>query len=387
IVLIVLSVGAGIKALILEQISSFTAETIYVEIQVPSSRATQTQKDANTTSNIGMGVMITTLKLKDRNDVLKLPNIKEAYAILTAQEKFTYQSNEKTALIFAVEEPYARVEKLNIEHGRFYTAQEDRALKNVVVLGSELKNKLFGQSDAVGQNIKIRNQSFSVIGVAAPIGTKFFLNMDEIAYLPVQTAQKKLMGINHIMGVFFSMVDKNYIDSTISQIERIIRKNHGIKDPEKDDFVVRTMEQSMDIVNTVTGGISILLVAIAAVSLVVGGVGIMNVMYVSVTERTGEIGLKKAVGAKPYAIRLQFIQEAVLISGLGGVLGIFLGIAVAWLVSFVAINFFSFNWPFVVGAQMILFSFSVPVMVGIAFGYAPAQKAAELNPIDALRSS
>ncbi|MBD3331198.1 FtsX-like permease family protein [Candidatus Peregrinibacteria bacterium] len=386
IVIIVLSVGAGIKTLILDQITSLTPELLYVEIRVPSS-GTRFEKESHTAQSLGAGVQITTMKIKDVEDVLKLQNIESGYGMAIGQSKFTHGSNEETAMIFAVGSEYKDVEGLKFSNGGFFTDREDKALEQVIVIGSTVKERLFGQnSNPIGQKVKVNKQSFEVIGVVEEMGTRYFLNMDEIVYIPIQTAQKKVLGINYIQAMALKMKDKNYMEVTVEQIEKLLRKNHNIKDPEKDDFVVRTLDDSMEIIDTVTNGISILLFLLAAISLVVGGVGIMNVMYVSVTERTHEIGLKKAVGAAPAAIKFQFIFEAVLISLLGGILGVLLGAGISWLVSFIA-NLVNFEWPFVISSFMIIFALSISVILGITFGYAPAQKAASLNPIDALKSA
>ncbi len=383
IVIVMLSVGQGVKSLILVELTSITPETLYVEIRVPST-GTAAQKDQNTAGALGAGVQVTTLTLDDVEEILDHPNIENGYGMTIHQEKMTAAANEKTVMIFAVESAYEDVESLRLAEGRFYSDQDDRSLKKVIVLGSEVKKILFGESNAIGEKVKIGNLSFEVVGVAEEIGTQFFLNMDETVYMPIRTAQKQLIGVDYIQAISLKMFNKELIGKTINDIEKMLRQNHDIKDPEDDDFVVRTMEESMEIVDTVTGGISILLFAIAAISLVVGGVGIMNVMYVAVTERTSEIGLKKAIGARPFAIKFQFMAESIVISIIGGSIGVALGVGISWLVSFVA-GKFEFEWPLVITLDMLVFAFVISAGLGIVFGYAPANKASKLNPIDALR--
>jgi putative ABC transport system permease protein len=381
IVVIVLSVGEGIKSLIFQQVSNITSESLAIETQVPS-KGNSIQKAQNS----AIGIEITTLSLDDFEDISRLPNFANGFPMLTGQGKFVHRNTTKTTIFFAVGHQYADSEKLKIAKGRFFTQEEDASLARVVVLGSELKNILFGNEQAIGKRITVNQQQYQVVGIAEEMGLKFFLNVDEMAYFPVRTAQKKILGIDHLSTISIKMKNKNFLDSTISQIENILRKNHNIKDSEKDDFVIRTADEAMDIIGTITTGVSLLLFALASISLIVGGVGIMNVMYVSVTERTNEIGLKKAIGASPFAIRIQFIIEAVFLSVSGGIIGIIMGTIISKLVSVVA-QLFAFDWPFLLPMNALLLSFGISFLIGVLFGYAPAKKAAQMNPIDALRKS
>ena len=385
IVIIVLSVGSGIEQLILNQISSITSEVLFTEVKFPSDRGTPTQQDQRTAEAITSGTQITTMTLKDSEDIRNLTNIKNTYALSFDQFRVTYQNKEKATFSYTTEASYIQMEDLPLERGRFFTEQEDKNLTQVVVLGSQIKQDLFGSSDPIGKNIKIDKKNFRVIGYAKSIGTQFFIDMDNVVYLPVRTVQKKLKGIDYVQAIASKMENPQLIDRTVSQIERIMRKNHDIRDPGKDDFIVRTPDEAMEIIGTVTIGISALLLAIASISLVVGGVGIMNTMYVAVSERTQEIGLKKALGATPQAIRNQFIFEALMTTLAGGIFGMISGVFVSWLVSFIA-GILGFDWPFVIQPAGILLAVSISVIIGLIFGYAPAKKAARLNPIDALRS-
>jgi putative ABC transport system permease protein len=383
IVVIVLSVGSGVRALILDQLSNITPESLWIEVQIPS-KGTQGEKDTKSGQSRVGGIEITTLKRKDTEDLKTLRNVENGFSVVTGQEKFTYKSKEKRALFWGVSHEYQKMEKLKIGRGRFFTDKEDRSLARVVVLGSDVKKALFPSQDPIGEKIKIRGQSYIVIGTAEPIGIKFFMNMDEMVYIPIQTAQKKILGQDHILAISLKMKNKEYLESTVSQIERRLRKNHNIQDPVKDDFVVRTMDESMEIVDTVTSAISILLFSIACISLLVGGIGIMNIMYVSVSDRTQEIGLKKAIGASPSSIQFQFLVESVAICIVGGILGVGLGIGISWLVSFGA-QYMDFQWPFILPYSSLFLAFFISFGIGILFGYAPAKKAARLHPIDALR--
>ncbi len=383
IVIIVLSVGAGIRALILNQLESITPEKLFVEVQVPI-KATRTEKNFATAQSIAQGVQITTMKIRDMEQIEKLPNIIGSYGMTIAQEKFSYMNNEKIAMIFGTSPEYFEVENIKIAEGRFFTKEEDDSLAQVAVIGSEVKKDLYGNRPAVNKTIKVNNQSYRVVGVLQEIGAMWFMAVDDMIYIPVKTTQKKILGIEHLLMMGFEMQDPGKMNETIFQMEKILRKNHNIRDPANDDFAIRTQDEAMDIIDTVTGAITWLLLALALISLVVGGVGIMNVMYVSVTERTNEIGLKKAIGARPFAIKTEFLAESAIISAFGGLLGILFGIGISWLVSFVA-NSLDFEWPLVVQSWMIIIAFTIPVLTGIVFGYAPAEKAARLNPIEALR--
>jgi putative ABC transport system permease protein len=384
IIIIVLSVGSGIEALILNQLSSITPETVYVEVQVPST-AKGLGKDTQTSQSIGMGVQVKTMKNKDIEDISKLSNVEFAYGMLISQSNLQYASKEKTALIWGTGSYHAQTEGLTFSEGRFFNEKENSSSSKVIVIGATIKEKLFGSASAYGKTVKLKNQNYRVLGVVATQGTQFFLNLDEIVYIPVNTVQKHIMGIDYLQAISIKLKNKELISGTISQIKKVMRTNHDIKDPEKDDFAVRTLEESMEIVSTVTRGISILLFCLAFISIVVGGVGIMNVMYVAVTERTKEIGLKKAIGAKPIYIKLQFLSEAVVICLLGALMGILLGIFITWLISAIA-SLFNFEWPFIITLSPLLLAIFVSLFTGIVFGYAPANQASKLDPIKALRS-
>lgn len=384
IVIIVLSVGAGVRGLILTQLGGITADSIWVEVQVPS-KGTQSEKDAQSGQARVRGVQITTMTVDDMEDLLKIRNIENGFAMTAGQEKFTYKSEEKRTIFWGVSDQYPITEDLEITDGRFFTSTEDQSLAKVAVLGPDIAETLFGTQSPIDKKIRVKGQNFTVVGVTEKVGIQYFMNMDEMVFIPIRTAQKKILGQNHIDAIALKMEEKNLIEPTIKQIERKMRKNHGIKDPEKDDFVVRTMDEAMEIIDTVTDAISLLLFSIACISLIVGGVGIMNVMYVSVIDRTQEIGLKKAIGAKPYDIRFQFLAESIFICIIGGIMGIALGTAISYAVSIIA-GYLDFDWPFILPTSAIVLAFSISAGIGMLFGYAPAKKASGLNPIDALKS-
>jgi putative ABC transport system permease protein len=276
------------------------------------------------------------------------------------------------------------IDKVTIQSGRFFTKDEEDSLANVAVLGSSAKEKLFGDSDAVERIIYIRGKPFRVIGSLASRGSAFFLDMDNVIILPTKTMQKKLLGIDYVSSLSVEMKDAAKADSTKADLQEIIRENHNITDPTKDDFEISTMAEAAATIGNVANGITLLLVALVCISLVVGGVGIMNIMYVSVAERTFEIGLRKSLGAKSKDVLWQFLIEALLITIGGGIFGVICGIVIAFLIYLVATGS-GFKWAFIIPISSVILAVGFSAAIGLLFGLYPAKKAASLNPIDALR--
>ncbi len=378
-VIIVLSAGESIKDLVLGQLESFGSNVIQTEVKVPN---TGRNSSANATG-LAQGIQITTLKISDAEAIAKLPNIKEYYAAVFGQSTISYQSQNQTVNFMGTSAGFINIGTASVAKGRFYTSDEDNGLQKVVVLGSKVATKLFPTQNPIGQYVKFGHNDFQVIGVMASQGAGFGVDYDNFVYLPVQTAQKIVMGIDYLTFIVDEVVDPATQDQTAAQIESLIRERHNITNPVDDDFAVSTMAQARDLINSVFGGITLLLVAIAAISLIVGGIGIMNIMYVSVTERTFEIGLRKAIGAKPSQILWQFLWEAVAVTVFGGIIGIILGIIFTFLVSVVA-GALGFHWAFHLPINSVLIAFGFSTIIGVIFGYYPAQKAAKLNPVQAL---
>ena len=375
-VTIIISAGNSVESLIFKQIEGFGSGYIQTEVRVP--------KGSGGSSAMIQGEVISTLKEKDRQDFLDLENIDKAYGAVITQDIISWQGEIKKTMIYGVGADYIDIDTTEIEYGRFYTEDDDDSMARVIVLGSELKEDLFGPSDAIGQNVKINKTSFKVIGVAKERGAVFTLNFDEMAYIPVKTVQKSLMGINYLQAITAQMVDTSIEDETGHEMRMILRENHDIDDPDKDDFEVMSATEAKEMMATILGGMTILLVVLAGLSLIVGGVGIMNIMYATVAERTFEIGLRKAVGASPQDILQQFLIESIIVTFLGGVSGIILGIIVIYGVYFGA-NYYGMDWPLSISWVGILLAIVFSVIVGLIFGLYPARKAAKLNPITALR--
>ncbi len=379
-VILVFSAGEGLKGLLLSQMESYGTDFVEVEIKTPSTSKTSAE---NATSMV-MGVNVTTLTLDDADAILSHPNIKDAYSGIMGQAIMTRDEKSDIVQIWGASSSFIDIDSSEIEEGRFYTDEEDRSLARIVVLGSEAKKNFFGDKEAVGKNVKIGKHSFKVVGVLKEKGTVMFMNMDEWIYLPIRPLQKLVMGIDHVMFVMAKIDNMDISEQTAQELTLLMRDRHEITDPEKDDFAVTTMTEMMGIWDTIMGGVTLLLMAIVAVSLIVGGVGIMNIMFVSVTERINEIGLRKAVGANSSKILTQFLIEAMTLTFSGGVVGIILGLLISFLTS-VGAKSQGFDWPFVVQPFSVLIAVGVSVLIGLVFGLIPAKKAANMDPIEALR--
>jgi len=379
-VILVFSAGEGLKGLLLSQMESYGTDFVEVEIKTPSTSKTSAE---NATSMV-MGVNVTTLTLDDADAILSHPNIKDAYSGIMGQAIMTRDEKSDIVQIWGASSSFIDIDSSEIEEGRFYTDEEDRSLARIVVLGSEAKKNFFGDKEAVGKNVKIGKHSFKVVGVLKEKGTVMFMNMDEWIYLPIRPLQKLVMGIDHVMFVMAKIDNMDISEQTAQELTLLMRDRHEITDPEKDDFAVTTMTEMMGIWDTIMGGVTLLLMAIVAVSLIVGGVGIMNIMFVSVTERINEIGLRKAVGANSSKILTQFLIEAMTLTFSRGVVGIILGLFISFLTS-VGAKSQGFDWPFVVQPFSVLIAVGVSVLIGLVFGLIPAKKAANMDPIEALR--
>jgi putative ABC transport system permease protein len=380
-VILVLSAGAGFRSLINSQVAALGSNTLFVQTRVPPT----TKSRAASASGPGgafTGVVISSFKQRDLDDIKKLGNVTGAYGIVTGQAIASYRNNRKSVIYYGAGAERFTIDQNTLKEGRFYTTGEDAGGAQVVILGSSVASDLFGQDDPVGKLLRLGNLNFQVIGVYKPQGA--LSNNDDLIYMPLDTAQKKMLGIDYMSVGIVALFDINQGDATAEQIKNVLRQNHSITDPIKDDFTVQTQAQALDTFNTIFNGITFLLIAIAAISLVVGGVGIMNIMYVVVTERTSEIGLKKALGAKESDILNEFLVEAILVTVLGGIVGIALGSLLGFVVSIIAQSA-HLAWTFSVPIYAIIIAFGVSAVIGIGFGVLPARSAAKMDPIEALR--
>lgn len=377
-VILVLSAGAGFRALIDAQVATFGTNTLYVQTKVPTNNKNRSPRD-----EISSGIIITTLNQRDLDSIKRLPNVVDDYGMVMGQAAAGYRSNHKTAVYLGTSAVRFKIDQSTLKSGRFFTEAEDNSGAQVVILGNKIATDLFKQDEPIGKLIKIGSLNFSVIGVynsSSGLGG----GNDDYLFIPLNTAQKKMLGINYLIQAVVQIQDLKLSDLTATDISSAIRHNHGITDPVKDDFAVTTQAQIMDIFNTIFSSITILLIAIAAISLIVGGVGIMNIMYVVVTERTSEIGLRKALGAKKINILQEFLIESVLVTLLGGGIGILFGAFLSWLLTLIAVSS-GLAWTFVVPLYAIGIGFGVSAIIGVSFGVLPAINAARLDPIEALR--
>lgn len=380
-VILVLSLGAGVEKFVLEQVESFGTNIIEIEIKVPKTGKTSAQ---NIGGMVG-GAQITTFKLEDAEEASELSNIAGWYAGIMGQQIASYKTQNKQALIMGTTAEIENVdEQLVVEEGRFFSPDEDEDLKQVVVLGSDFKEDFFGGKKALGEIIKIKGQPFKVIGILEERGGTGFFNFDTLIYLPLQTLQKKLMGVDYIQFALYKLKDIDKLELTTLGLTDLMRSRHEIEDPDDDDFAVTSTAEAIEMIEQVFWAVNALLLAIASVSLIVGGVGVMNVMYVAVVERTFEIGLRKSLGAKNSDILKQFLFEGIFLTLSGGIIGIILGFMGAKGAGLL-VAYYGFPLDFPITSQIIFIGFGFATGVGIIFGLRPAYKASLLSPMEALR--
>jgi ABC-type antimicrobial peptide transport system permease subunit len=383
-VILVLSAGEGFRSLINSQLEAYGTNTLFIETRVPpSSKNRGAGAASNDSSRAGSAVAITTLKNRDLDSIERLPNIKGSYGMVVGQKVVSYKETAKSVLFYGASASRFDIDKGKLKSGRFYTQPEETGAAQVVILGNNLAQNLFADEDPLEKFIRVGDLNFQVIGVYEKRGG-LGGGEDDTLYMPLNTAQKKLLGIDYLLFGIVEIYDSNLGSATAEDIRTVLRQNHNIDDPFKDDFFVQTQADALNTFNTIFNGITILLIAIAAIALVVGGVGIMNIMYVVVTERTAEIGLKKALGANNGDILREFLVESVLVTLIGGVVGIIFGSFLGWVVSLVA-SASGLAWTFSVPLYAILIGVGVSAAIGISFGVLPARQASKLDPIAALQ--
>ncbi len=379
-VIVIMAVGAGAQSLILAQVASLGTNLIGV---LPG------KADNEGPPASAMGIVITTLTYDDVLALRKkknVPNIIEVVGYTKGIGTVSWDSHSYDTNLSGCTVGYMEVEGGELDRGRFFTEDEERSMARVAVLGSTVKNELFGPSEAVGQRIKIKKHTFEVIGVQKERGTVAFQDYDDQVFLPLKTMQKLIAGVNHLAMIRAKIDSEVNVEQAINDVALTLRDQHNIDDPtgDSDDFTVRSAAQALDMITTVTDALRYFLAAMAALSLIVGGIGIMNIMLVSVNERTREIGLRKAVGANNFNIMSQFLMEAVTVTIIGGIVGIIGGALISYIIS-VGANFLGYDWAFVVSFLSIILAVGVSMLIGLIFGLYPARKASKLEPIQALR--
>jgi putative ABC transport system permease protein len=276
------------------------------------------------------------------------------------------------------------VESTKVAEGRFFFAEEESNLSRVIVLGATRARELFPDRDPIGETVKLKDIPFRVVGVLAERGSTAFSNPDVLVFVPLVTAQKLLLGINYLNFARGKVDSPENVDRTVEDITTLLRDRHKIEDGEQSDFSVRNTAAALGILTNITNVLKYFLIAIASISLLVGGIGIMNSMLISVSQRVREIGLRKAVGARPHHVILQFLIESSFITLLGGFIGILFGILLSFIAALI-IPKLGYDWQFLVPLSSVLIGFFVSLIIGIVFGLYPAIKASRVSPMEALR--
>ncbi len=371
-VIALVSLGQGSQQSIQSRIQSLGSNLITVNSSSArqglvrsgaGSRATLTEDDAFL---ISTSPKVTTVK-----------NVSPEYS--GRSQVVTGNNNTNTTIIGAIP-IYATVHNVTIASGAFISERDQKNMTKVAVLGPTTVTDLFGENaDPIGQKIRIGSQSFTVIGVTTSKGSSGPNNQDDSIYVPLSTALKQLFGSKYLSSIALEAKDENSMNQAIDEVGYLLMESHKITDTTKIDFSIMSQSEILATATQITGTFTTLLSGVAAISLLVGGIGIMNIMLVTVTERTREIGLRKALGAKKKTIIIQFLIESVILTFAGGLLGIVLGILLAFLYSYFTSSIF------VVSSSSVLLAFLVSSVIGIVFGWYPAKRASSLQPIEALR--
>lgn len=367
-VIALVSIGNGVKQDIQNSISSLGSNLLMVMPGAPRTPGVRPSAGS-----------MKSLKVSDYEAISKLDGVKAASPMTSGSYVVIYQNKNWTTSVSGVSYNYLDVNNWSMKSGRFLSEKNVQNRERVAVVGKTVVKNLFGDEDPVGAEIRVKNIPFRIIGVLNSKGSGAMGNdQDDMVVIPYTTAMERVEGVDYLRMIYVVGKDENGIDRLQSDIENLLRVRHGIKDTNLDDFNIQNMNSIMETMEETTGTLTLFLGAVAAISLVVGGIGIMNIMLVSVTERTREIGVRKALGATYSVIVTQFLIEAVVISLMGGIIGIILGIGSSKLIGMAS------GMSTVISVPTIVMSFAFSMAIGLIFGIYPARKAAKLNPIDAL---
>jgi len=329
------------------------------------------------------GSSIQTLKLEDITAIQKLQskNINGLSPVVSTSGQAIKGGYNWPTTITGVSPDYLNIRQLKLQDGILFSENDVKSFAKVCLLGKTVIDNLFPDgSNPIGQIIRFKNIPFQVIGILEPKGqSNFGQDQDDIILAPFTTVQKRITATNYLQSIYASATTEASSAAATTEISDAVRESHRLTSAETDDFQVRTQAELISTISATSSMLTVLLTAIAGISLFIGGIGIMNIMYVSVTERTREIGLRMSIGARGQDVLMQFLIEAILISITGGIIGVILGVSSACLISYFL------NWPILIAESSIIISFVVCAITGVFFGYYPAKKASNLDPIDALR--
>jgi putative ABC transport system permease protein len=378
-VILLVAVGNGASVQVQAQVAALGSNIVYI---YPSS----TRAAGGVSQGFGSGSTLTQADVTSLNNQAQAPHIVTAIPVTQASGNMTWQNQNWFAQTTGSTADFPEVRAYTMATGSFFTPADVQSNSKVVVVGKTVVDSLFQGQDPVGQQIKINRQTFTVIGTFASKGSAALGNQDNVAVVPITTAWAYLTGGRgkNITQIIIEAPDPGSVTAAEQEATTILLNNHQVADPANPDFTMQSQQDILSATSSVTGTLTVLLGAIAAISLVVGGIGIMNIMLVTVTERTREIGIRKAIGARRRDILLQFLIESMVLSGLGGLLGIAVGWIVSAQISAIKIGSNALPPP-VVSIPSVLLAFGVSVGIGLFFGIYPANRAAGLHPIEALR--
>ncbi len=369
-VIAMISVGMGVRKNVTDSIASLGSNMLVI---MPGS--------ANRGGVRSAAGSTITLKYDDAEAIRKrVRNIDYVSPTVSGSYQIVYGNQNWNSSVTGVTPDYMSIQSLKVQSGSFITESDMSKRNRVAVIGTTVASNLFGTENPVGKNIRVNNAPYKIIGVLAAKGqSSMGRDQDDVVIIPLTTAQERMLGITYVQSINVQVTSQDKMDQAQSEIETLLRQRHRITGGKEDDFTVRNLTSLMETMSQTTGMITLLLGSIAGISLIVGGIGIMNIMMVSVTERTREIGIRKALGATFRNIMMQFLIESVVISVIGGMIGIILGCAASMAISVVG------DFSTVITIAPILISFFFSVGIGLFFGIYPARKAAKLDPIEALR--
>ena len=370
-VITMLAIGQGSKRSIQAQISEMGSNMIMIHPGADVRGGVRQDASA-----------METLKLQDYEDIADETRYVSAVSpSVSSSGQAIYGANNAPTTVYGISSDYLEIRRYKVQDGEMFSDQDVQTAAKVCVVGKTVVDNLFPEGgNPVGKVIRFKSLPFRIVGVLESKGyNSMGMDQDDLILAPYTTIQKKVLAITHLQGITCSALKEEYTDQAIDEITEILRRNHKLKDTDDDDFTIRSQQELSTMLTSTTDMMTVLLAAVAGISLLVGGIGIMNIMYVSVTERTREIGLRMSIGAKGIDILAQFLIESILISVTGGLIGVVFGVGAALIVNVVA------HFPIYIQPWSVVLSFAVCTVTGVFFGWYPAKKAAQLDPIEAIR--